>query len=301
MLDDTEVWMRAYAGHAAERLIAARPAAGVLLLPELLESLRHPDHSNSLGDPFAAAQIASVVGDIFIANPQETDDELAMRLRAADPTLARRLWHCYESACHSRFREHVPQGAVDTIIERSILLLGTDMDREVLRDVADNLSHICRQPHIGTEPLIRDLIRLVILWASRLRAMGAKEPAQENSTFETFLAFEGERALLSTILIGLETTLKAVVKSDPNTYVKSIDAQWNSAEAKIARIWLLDVLQEIVHDQETFDLTLPLLDRSSTSSSPGERAAALRVVGSDSVPRRVSARGPIQTRAASIS
>ena len=279
MLDDPDVWVRAAAGHAAERLIAARPAAGVLLLPALLDSLRHPDASNTLGDPFAAAQIASVVADIFVASPQETDEQLAGRLLAADPTLAPRLWRCYERARPSRFREHVPQAAVDTIIQRSLLLLAADLDREVLRDVADNLSHICRQCSMRSAPLIRDLVRLLILSASRFHAMDAKEPTQENSTFETFLAFEGERVLISTILNRLQTALKTVAKSDPNTYVTSIDAQWNSAEAKIARVWLLDVLQEIVHDQETFDLTLPLLDRSSTSSSTGERAAALRVVG----------------------
>ena len=232
LLEGPGVWMRAYAGHAAERLIAARPAAGMLLLPELLDSLRHPDHSKGLGDPFAAAQIASVVGDIFVASPQETDEQLAMRLVSADPTLARRLWDCYESVRPSRFREDVPQRAIDTIIQRSLLLLGTNLEGEVLRDVADNLSHLCRRRSVGSVPLIQDLIRLGILWASRLRATAAEEPTPENLTAETFLAFEGERIRLSTILNRLQTALKAVSKGDPHTCVTSIDARWNSAEAK---------------------------------------------------------------------
>ena len=280
LLQHPEVWMRAHAGHAAEGLVAARPDAGMSLLPDLLESLRHPDASQTLGDPFATAQVARVVGDIFVANPRHCDEQLAARIETAEPSLARSLWRCYISASPSRFRENVPRKAIVTIIQRSLTLLEGDLETETLSDVADNLSIICREHSSSASAQMQELIRLVILWTHRLREWDRREPASDDITAESFFTFEGERILRSTVLSRLETALEAVAAGEPHTYISSLKARWSSIDDDLARTHLLDVLQQIVHQQESFDRALPLLEGSLAGDNPSERAAALRVLGS---------------------
>lgn len=284
MLQDADVWARADAGHAAEKVVAARPAVGPLLLPALLDSLRQPDDSAYFGDPFAASQAARVVADIFVTRPLETDAELHSRIRQADPALARRLWDCYQRACPSRFREDVPQQVTDTIIRRSLALLEIDLDLELLREVADALPSLCRQQGLGPAILIPNLVRLVSDWSSRLQAIQADEPAGEGLTAETFLAFESRRIPLSTILDRLQRALESIAKQDPEAYISLIEPDWEASDAQSGRVQLIDVLQAIVHSQSVFDRTLPLLRQSLASSTTGERAAALRVIGATRAP-----------------
>lgn len=279
LLDDADVWTRADTGHATQMIISARPPLRPLLLPSLLDSLRHPDSSKHLGDPFAASQIASVVGELFVSDPEITDEALSKRIQSADPTLARKLWDCYESACRRRFRDEVPQEAIDTIIRRSLLFLESDLDAVLNRDIADNLSHICGAHGLDAAWLVRNLVRLLTRWAQKLREMDAREPNSEDLSVESYFAFEGERVLYTTILNCLQTALKDGAKASPAAYLKAIESQWDSADIKVARIWLLNVLQEVVQDQTTLDLALPLLRRSLSGSSPSERGAALRVLG----------------------
>ena len=284
MLQDADVWVRADAAHAAEKVVAARPAAGPLLLPALLDSLQQPDDSRYFGDPFAASQVARVVANTFVTRPLETDEELHSRIRQANPALARRLWDCYERACPSRFREQVPQQVTDTIIRRSLLLLEADLDWELLRDIADALPSLCR--HQGLEPavLIPSLLRLVLDWSSRLQAIQANEPEIEDLTAETFFAFESRRILLSAILDRLQRALESIAKQDPNAYISLIEPDWQASDAQPERVPLINVLQAVVHSQPAFDRTLPLLRHSLASSTPGARAAALRVIGATRTP-----------------
>lgn len=284
MLSDKDVWVRADAAHAAEKVVAARPAAGPPLLPALLNSLRQPDDSESLGDPFAAGQAARVVADIFVTRPLETDAELHSRIRQADPALARRFWDCYERAGPSRFREHVPQQVTDTIVRRSLILLEMDLDLELLTEVADALLSLCRQQSLGSAVLIPNLMRLVLDWSSRLQAIQADEPTVESLTADAFLAFESRHIWLSAILDRLQHALESVTKQDPEAYVSLIEPDWKATDARSARVPLINVLQAVVHSQPAFDLTLPLLRHSLASSEPGERAAALRVIGATRTP-----------------
>jgi hypothetical protein len=279
LLDDPDEWTRANAGHATQMIISARPPLRSLLLPSLLDSLRHADGSRYLGDPFAASQVASVVGELFVADPENTDKELSERIQTADPALARRLWDCYESACGRRFRDDVPQEAIDTIIRRSLVFLESGLDAELNRDIADNLSHIRGAHGLDAAWLVRNLIRLLTRWTQMLREMDAREPNAEDLSVESYLDFESERVLYTTILNRLRTALENAAKGSPATYLHVLESQWDSADIKVARVWLLDVLQEAVRDQTTLDLALPLLRRSFSGSSPGEKAAALRVVG----------------------
>ena len=279
MLSDNDVWVRADAAHAAEKVVAARPAAGPLLLPALLDSLCQADDSAYLGDPFAASQAVRVVANIFVTRPLETDEELHSQIRQADPALARRLWDCYEKACPSRFREHVPQQVTDTIIRRSLLLLEADLDWELLRDIAGALPSLCRQQGLGPAVLIPTLVRLVLDWSSRLQAIQADEPKLEGLTAETFFAFESRRILLSAILDRLQHALESIAKQDPQAYISLIGPDGKASDAQSARVLLINVLEAVVHSQPAFDLTLPLLRRASASSRPSERAAALRVIG----------------------
>ena len=201
------------------------------------------------------------------------------QIRQADPALARRLWDCYEKACPSRFREHVPQQVTDTIIRRSLLLLEADLDWELLRDIAGALPSLCRQQGLGPAVLIPTLVRLVLDWSSRLQAIQADEPKLEGLTAETFFAFESRRILLSAILDRLQHALESIAKQDPQAYISLIGPDGKASDAQSARVLLINVLEAVVHSQPAFDLTLPLLRRASASSRPGERAAALRVIG----------------------
>ena len=233
MLSDKDVWVRADAAHAAEKVVAARPAAGPLLLPALLDSLRQADDSAYLREPFAASQAARVVANIFVTRPLETDEELHSRIRQADPALARRLWDCYEKACPSRFREHVPQQVTDTIIRRSLLLLEADLDWELLTDIADALPSLCRQQGLGPAVLIPTLVRLVLDWSSRLQAIQADEPKLEGLTAETFFAFESRRILLSAILDRLQHALESIAKQDPQAYISLIGPGGKASDASL--------------------------------------------------------------------
>lgn len=279
LLDDPDVWTRAYAGHATEVIVSARRPVGSLLLPSLLDSLRHADGSRYFGDPYAASQIANVVAEILVADPEHTDEQLSERIRSADPALSRRLWDCYESACRRRFCEDVPQDALDTIIRRSLILLESGIDADVKREIADNLSYMCGQHGLDVDWLIRELTRLLTQWAQRFRQTDTRELKREELTLDTFFEFEGERVLCMTIINRLQTALEAAAKGNPATYLADIESQWDSGDIRLARVWLLKVLEGIVQDQTTFDLSLPLLIRSLSGSSPAERAAALRVLG----------------------
>ena len=279
LLQEADVWTRAHAAHAAERLIAARPESGMSLLPELLDSLRLPDASETLGDPFAAGQAAKVVADIFVANIRQCDEQLAARVRHSDPSYFERLWGCYASASPSRYRESVPEEAIERIVERSLVLLEDDAATDTLIDVAENLSHICREHAIGSARLIRKLICLAILWTNRLQELDTIEPASEDLTAEAFFTISGERSLRSGILNRLKTGLEEVARTNPGEYVTQIEAKWNSIEEEDVRSRLLDVLQRVVHEQESWKQALPLIERSLRGDSPSEKAAALRVLG----------------------
>ena len=279
MLQDEDVLTRANAAHAAENFVAARPIAGPILLYALLDSLRHPDNSKYMGDPFAATQIARVVADIFIADPEGTDSALDMRIRRAEPSLAKKLWICYDTACPSRFRENVPPPVTKTILRRSLNLLEMELDCGLLRDVADTLLSICRRQSEGNVLALHDLIRMIYHWISRQRSVDTREPSGTNLTAESFLEFESERILISTILNRLQSALECVAKQDPHGFVSFIANSWNSCAIRSAPAHLLDVLRVVIRDQESFELAVPLLRRSLSSKSPSERAAALRVIG----------------------
>ena len=138
MLRDEDPWMRADAAAAAEKLVAARPAVGSLLLTALLDSLEHPDKSRHAGDPFAASQVARVVADTLVANPAGTDRRLNARLQRAEPGYAKRLWRCYYYACRNSLDGALPRRVVNTIVRRSVRLLEKDSDLELLREIADH-------------------------------------------------------------------------------------------------------------------------------------------------------------------
>ena len=295
MLADEDVWTRAQAAHAAEKVVGARPTAGGLLLSALLDSLGQMDNSKYLGDPFAAAQAARVVGDIFVANPKATDLELFKRIRGAEVGPARKLWECYETASPSRFREHESSAVLDTILQRALRLLESDLDTELLRDVAETVSHICRMQGERIALSLDDLVRLVFVWSSRQRAMEAKVPAEENLSAESFFAFESNRTNVSVIVARLKSALEGGAKRDIHEFVALIEGEYRSSESHSARILLLDVLQEVIADQESFALVVPLLRRALQSKDPNERASALRVIGQtnftiESVPPDLTAR-----------
>ena len=279
MLQDTDVWTRACAAHASANLVAAKLPAGSLLLPSLLDSLSFSDDSKYGGDPFAAKQVACVVAEIFIANPKDCDTCLEARIRTADPKLAKNLWDCYDRACRIRFHERLPSHVTDTIVRRSVLLLETDLDTELLRDVADTLSLACLKENVGTALQNRDMVRLVVLWLSRLQRMAKDSPTEENMTTQGFLEAYAERQRVSAILNHLQEVLERVADQNPRAYLSAINPEWNGADARERRVFFLEVLGAIVHDQIKFDLTLPVLRRSLKSRRSGERAAALRVIG----------------------
>ena len=78
---------------------------------------------------------------------------------------------------------------------------------------------------------------------------------------------------------AVRTALEAFAKRDPRSFVPMLRKRWTAAGAHDARVPLLGVLTSAIRDQYVFDLALPLLSGSLTSEDPGERAAALRVIG----------------------
>lgn len=285
MLQDSDVWTRACAAHASEKLVAAKQLAGALLLSPLLDSLSFSDESKYGGDPFAAAQAACVVAEILIADPKACDTYLEARIRTAEPTVAKKLWDCYDKACRIRFREHLPPHVVEMIFRRSVLLLETDLDTELLRNVADTLSSVSRIENAGTASLIRDLVRLVVRWSSWLQRMAEDVPREENMATEGFLNSYVERQRGSAILNHIQRALGSVANQEPRAFLSAIKPECNAADARERRVFFLEVLEEIVHDQLKFDLVLPVLRRSLKNRSPAERAAALRVIGRVPTPK----------------
>ena len=279
MLRDEDVTTRAQAAHAAEKVVAARPSAGALLLPALLDSLSHPDNSKYMGDQFAAAQVARVVADIFITDPEAADLGLYPRIRTAEPSLAKKLWACYQHACPSRFRQEVPLHVTNVILRRSLKLLEMDLEYELQRDVASTVSTAYHGRIEGGALALRDILRVVYHWSSRRHAMETNEPAREDLTAESFLTLESERTLVSAILSELCSALECAARQYPHEYVSLIDSEWDVSGTNAARVLLLDVLRVVIRDQESFEITVPLLRRALARSSASERAAAFRVIG----------------------
>ena len=278
MLQDTDVRIRAQAAHAAETLVATRPDAGSLLLTPLLDSLSHTDKSKYMGDPFAARLAARVVAHIFIANPKDTDILLEMRIRSADLNLAKKLWSCYYSADPRRFREHAPHQVTDTINRRALLLLEMSLDTELLLDVADTLSSACRYENLGNASLTNELVRLVVLWSSRLRRIDPDEPTVNRNAAGSIELWRKHNRV-SAILGRIQSALEHFANQDPQAYISRIETVWETGDAHDLRTCFLEVFQATVRDQEELNLALPLLRHSLESRSPGERAAALHVIG----------------------
>ena len=279
LLDDPDDQTRAYAAHASEKLVAARPSVRPALLTALLNALRFPDESMYLGDPYAAAQIARVVGDILVSDPASTDRKIGARMKRADPELAKRLWRCYDSLAPSQFRDPAPKEVMFTAIERSILLLELDGNRDLAREVADSLTSFCREIKHDPPTLIPRLVRLVALWAERLQSLNAVEPSTDDADFLSALNIQSEIALISSVIYELRESLESCATRDPSAYVDFVESSWVTKESGIAREWLIDALQVVVRDPMGIDAALRVLTRSLASQDNRERAAALRVVG----------------------
>ena len=276
MLSHEDVWKRADAAHAAEKMIAARPDAGSLLLSALLGSLEYEDISLSLGDPFAAAQAARVVADIFVADPETTDLTLYNRIQKVEVEQAKRLWCCYDRACPSRFREPVPSAVTNTILHRALQLLKSDLDTGLLLEVSETLSNVCSvQTQIGSLS-IQHLVRLASAWRSRQRGM---ESAQESLNFDSLMALESERMHVSGIVSRLRDALERVARQAPDQYISLMEDVDIISTTPFDRAFLIDVLRVAVNNQESFCRVVPILRRALTSAKPSIRASALRVVG----------------------
>ena len=279
LLTEENVWTRAYAAHAAEKLVAARPTSGKIILPALLDSLGKTDNSSSLGDPFAAAQAARVVADILIADCGETDLELSKRIGNAEAGTAKRLWDCYAGASHSRFRDQVPSAVTKTILNRALKILQTDQDTELLRDVAETVSHLCRWQDEELVIPLQQMVALACRWTLKQRDMEKNGPPTESQTLESYFAFESERQRISTICANLKGALEGAAKRTPDEYISLIESRVEASKDHILNVFFLDVLQAVVSEPETLQRAIPLLRRALTSGCIRERASALRIIG----------------------
>ena len=276
MLLDTNIWIRAHTAHAAETLVAARPDAGLLLLPVLLDSLSFQDNSMYMGDPFAVKQAVRVVADIFITNPKTSDTLIANRMYSSDPNLAKELWSCYDQARYRRPHEHVPQQVTNTIIQRSLQLLRLELDAELQLKIADTLSSASRHIDLEDKSFFSELVDLIVLWSSRLQE---KDQPTDSNTVVWDIELWRESHRISAILHRLRIALEHVAKLDSDACISAIKAEWDTSDAHRTRVCFLEVFQSLVRDPTKFDLTLPFLRCALAGKSPSERAMALRVIG----------------------
>ena len=279
LLTEEDVWTRAYASHAAEKLVAARPSSGRALLPALLDSLVKPDNSSSLGDPFAAAQAAKVVADIFVVDSGDTDLEISKRIDDAEAGTSKRLWNCYSSAIPSRFRDQVPTAVTKTILNRALKLLRTDLDTELLPDVAETVSYLYSRQDKEVAIPLQEMVDLACIWVSRQREMETNRSPTESLSLESFFAFESERQAISAICARLREALKGAAKKTPDDYISLIEKRIDTSKDHFPFVFFLDVLRAAVSVPETFQRAIPLLRRALTIGSIRERASALRIIG----------------------
>ena len=284
-LHDREVWTRATAAHAAEKLVAARPEAAAALLPALLDAIQLPDKSRYGGDPFATGEAQNVVADILVADPGGTSRRIDTRMRKADTTHARKLWRCYDSASRSRLAEPLSKSAADTIVRRAVALLNGDLDPELGHEVADTLELVCHYHGDELDLSLVDVVKLVLRWADRLQAYEASRLADDASVSpqDVLLAslnWDSGRITIASVHSKLERVLEARATREPGRYIGILTGKsWRRAEAsRIGRVSLLDALGSAARDQELLKRVRPVLIAALDGDRVGERAAALRAI-----------------------
>lgn len=284
MLRAEDPRVRADAAHATEKVIAARPDSGVRILPALLDSLALPDTSQYAGDPFAASQAEQVVAELFLVDPLRVARRLNTRLRTAEPAYARRLWGCYDRAARGQFGETVPDAVIQVVVQRSIRLLRTDADLDLMREVSDTLESACRSYREALDSCMADLAHLIVRWATELESFDnsssdAEMPDHQEEAFVAVLEKQSQRTQLRSILGRLEDCLGHVGRTNPDGAIESIRRLWPTKRARIAQDPFLRVIADIVRDVERFAMVQSMLLQALDEGRPLERGSALSAIG----------------------
>jgi hypothetical protein len=282
-LHDEDVWVRATAAHAAEKLVGERPSAGLLLLPALLDALTLPDNSGYLGDPFASGEVRKIVADVLELNPSSTAREINTRIQTGDAGYARELWGCYHNSSRQRRRRPLSREVAEVIAAQGVALLRQDLDPDLLREVSDTLELLARSHGESLDLRLPDVVALVLSWADRIEAYDASRPTTEaaDPSEEAILGsleWETKRDTLLSARRNVEKILGACAARRSRDYVDLlVKTAWDSsASSRAGRISLLEVLGSVVREQTTLDCAKALLFRALESDRPGERASALR-------------------------
>ena len=287
MLTDEDRWVRAAAAHAAERLLAARPAALPLLLDTILDACVLPDSSGYLGEPFAAHAARALVADSLVANPVVIGAEIDKRMAGADVKTARNYWKCYDLAAPSRFREEPAPEAHRLIAARAVGLLKDDtLDPEMQREVADTLSSLCEYRPGDSAICVEDVIGLMLRAAMRyesFRAAPAAPPpgSTEEEALLGFFAWEGERLKLHGVFQELKRCLEALARADVPSFVDSVvGTGWTATSTSpLVRSVLLELLGKGIHQQPELDRAAPVVAEAIDGHDRLERAEAVEAVG----------------------
>lgn len=245
---DEDIWLRATAALATDKLIGARPAAGLRLLPALLNAIDLPDKSNSLGDPFASAQARNVVAKILVGDLSVAAREIDARMRTADLAYARKLWRCYDSLARGDRSEMLAKEVAEAIFTRGVALLRQDLDPDFLREVSDTLGLVGRY-YGDSLKMLPDVVALVLFWADRVEVYESSAPNNEAATSpeEVMLASlvsEDKRITLRSVLNNIKRVLEACATHHPSDYVELLlTTAWSgSSSSGIGRVLFLDVL-----------------------------------------------------------
>lgn len=280
-----DVWMRATAAHAAEKLVGARPTAAPALLHALFDAAQLPDNSRYYRDPFAAAHAQLVVADIFAAQPRATAHLLNAEIRKADAKSARKLWGCYDKAANPRHDELLSPEAANMIATRAIALLRKALDLELATDVANTLAMICTYHGEGLNLDLDVLIQLLQRWADFLLDYNRSESAltEGSKQQEILLAYleEGHDVHLkiSTVHGKLKEVVTAIAKQEPGRYLRFVtDRARDQSRISSAQHSLLQIAGEVVRNQRDLCIITPSLITSLNSNDVKEKTTALRAI-----------------------
>jgi hypothetical protein len=287
MLTDEDRWVRATAAHAAERLLAARPAGLPLLLDTILDAAVLPDSSGYLGEPFASHAARGLVADFLVADPVAVSAEIDRRMAGADVKTARNYWKCYDLAAPSRFREEPAPEAHRLIAARAVVLLADDtLDPEMQREVADTLTSLCecRPGDVGVS--VDDVLGLMLRAAlryERFRAAPAAPPpgGTEEEALLGFFAWESERIKLQGVFQELKDCLEALARADVPAFVDNVvGTSWAATSpSPLVRSFLLELLGKVIRQQPELDRAAPIVAEAIDGRDHLERAEAVEAVG----------------------
>lgn len=291
LLRHGEAWRRATAAAAARAVLEVDTAAGLRLLPPLLDGLRY--HEDWHDHDEAANEIASTVARLLHVDPVAVDSAIATRWSAASAEYRRRLIDCYDSLARHAKETLAPEVA-RVMLARAVSALSEPthptqgFEEDYQGRASDLLSLAVRMsPTAVLSPEV--LIGLLLSWLERERECRDTEPTDPLGVLQKM----GEEARLGGIVRDIADAVVLAGQREPGEFLVACGELYGGTEPSPAvRAEIVQMAGRVAAASSThINSALPLVYTAMLGDDQGVRAAGMdaaekvmRALPSESIP-----------------